>query len=412
MARCADMARLSGRGFAVTAACASRYYLDYPAGFSIAAAINKESFRMLQVPLGPEYVDLGDVELDRRITASKQRLGERVVILGHHYQRDEIIKFADFRGDSYKLAKDGAAQDRADYIVFCGVHFMAESADILASDRQKVILPNLTAGCSMADMADICQVKACWDALDRLGLSDGAVPVTYINSAANLKAFVGEHGGAVCTSSNCDKILRWALSRGKRILFFPDQHLGRNTAIALGYSEDEMVVWDPFASGGYGGNSRDDLVKAKFVLWKGHCSVHGRFSVAQVDLARDRYPGIRVIVHPECRREVVAAADDFGSTEKIIRVIRDSPKGTIWAVGTEINLVNRLADEEKANDKTIVCLDPIVCPCSTMYRIAPPYLLWVLENLEQGRVVNEICVPAEVRRGAKLALDRMIEIGG
>ena len=367
---------------------------------------------MLQVPLGAEYVGLDDIELDARIAASKERLGDRVVILGHHYQRDEIIKYADYRGDSYKLAKDGAAQEGADYIVFCGVHFMAESADILAAPGQKVILPNLTAGCSMADMASIHQVKACWRSLDRLGLAEGAVPVTYMNSAANLKAFVGENGGAVCTSSNCDKVLRWALGRGERILFFPDQHLGRNTALALGYTEDQMVVWDPFAPGQFGGNSEQSLVEAKFILWKGHCSVHGRFTVAQVEFARKRHPDMRVIVHPECRREVVEAADDSGSTEKIIKVIRESAPGSAWAVGTEINLVNRLAEEEKANDKLVFCLDPIVCPCSTMYRIAPPYLLWALENLERDNVVNRITVAPEIQRDAKLALDRMIEISG
>jgi quinolinate synthase len=367
---------------------------------------------MLQVPLAPDYIGLSDLELDARITASKQRLGDRVVILGHHYQRDEIIKYADFRGDSYKLAKDGAAQEKADYIVFCGVHFMAESADILASDRQRVILPNLTAGCSMADMANIFQVMACWRSLERLGLADGAIPITYINSAANLKAFVGERGGAVCTSSNCDKILKWALGLGQRILFFPDQHLGRNTALALGYSEEEMVVWDPHAPGDLGGNTEAELVQAKFILWKGHCSVHGRFTVAQVEFARKRYPDVRVIVHPECRREVIEAADDFGSTEKIVKVVRESAAGSKWAVGTEINLVNRLAGEEEANGKLVFCLDPIVCPCSTMYRIAPPYLLWVLESLEQGKVVNEIAVTPEIQRNAKLALDRMIIIAG
>ena len=367
---------------------------------------------MLQVPLAPEYIGLDDLELDERITASKERLGDRVVILGHHYQRDEVIKHADFRGDSYKLAKDGAAQADADFIVFCGVHFMAESADVLARDEQHVILPNLTAGCSMADMANIYQVRACWRSLEQLGLAGGTVPVTYINSAANLKAFVGSQGGSVCTSSNCDKVLKWALEQGRRILFFPDQHLGRNTALALGYSESEMVVWDPFAEGDFGGNSRAELLGAKFILWKGHCSVHGRFTVAQIDHARRRYPNVRVVVHPECRREVVEAADEYGSTEKIVKLIRESSPGSVWAVGTEINLVNRLAEEEKSNGKEVFCLDPIVCPCSTMYRIAPPYLLWVLENLEQGQIVNEIEVAPEIRSDAKLALDRMIAISG
>jgi quinolinate synthase len=367
---------------------------------------------MLQAPLTAELLALDDAELDARILASKQRLGDRLVILGHHYQRDEIIKYADYRGDSYKLAKDGAALADAEYIIFCGVHFMAESADILAADHQKVILPNLTAGCSMADMANIFQVRACWRALEELGMGVGTVPVTYINSAANLKAFVGDHGGAVCTSSNCDKVLRWALGEGERILFFPDQHLGRNTALALGYSEDEMVVWDPYAPGNFGGNDEESLTRAKFILWKGHCSVHGRFTVAQIDYARKRYPDVSVIVHPECRREIVEAADYYGSTEKIVKLIREAPRGTVWAVGTEINLVNRLAEEMLAHDKVVFCLDPIVCPCSTMYRIAPPYLLWVLETLEEGRVVNEIVVPEEIKRGAKFALDRMIAISG
>ncbi len=367
---------------------------------------------MLQAPLPPELLGLSESDLDTRILQSRERLGEDVVILGHHYQRDEIIRYADFRGDSYKLAKDGAAQASTPNIVFCGVHFMAESADILAGDDQHVILPNLTAGCSMADMASIYQVRACWKALERLGLDSGAVPVTYMNSAANLKAFVGERGGAVCTSSNCDKILRWALGQGQRILFFPDQHLGRNTALSLGFTEEEMVIWNPHAPGDFGGNDEAALRRAKFILWNGHCSVHGRFTVAQVEFARKRYPDVKVIVHPECRREVVEAADDYGSTEKIVRVIREAAPGTKWAVGTEINLVNRLAEEMQAEDKLVFCLDPIVCPCSTMYRIAPPYLLWVLENLEQGNVVNEITVPPDVKRGAKLALDRMIAISG
>jgi quinolinate synthase len=366
---------------------------------------------MLQVPLPAQYLELSDTEYDDRITASRTRLGDNVVILGHHYQRDEIIKHADFRGDSYKLAKDGA-KTSADSIIFCGVHFMAESADILAKDDQHVILPNLSAGCSMADMANIFQVKACWNALERLGIASQTVPVTYINSAANLKALVGDNGGAVCTSSNCDKILRWAVERGERILFFPDQHLGRNTALAMGYTQDQMVIWDPFAPGGLGGNSEATLRESKFVLWKGHCSVHGRFSVAQVELARKNFPGLKVIVHPECRREVVEAADFYGSTEKIRKVIGESPRGSKWAVGTEINLVSRLAEEMQAEDKLVFCLDPIVCPCSTMYRISPPYLLWVLENLEEGRVVNEIVVPDAIKNGAKLALDRMIEISG
>lgn len=367
---------------------------------------------MFQAPLPSEYRSLADSEIDSRVLQAKERLGEKLVILGHHYQRDEVIKYADFRGDSYKLAKDGAAQKGAEYIIFCGVHFMAESADILARENQKVILPNLSAGCSMADMANIYQVNACWKALEDLGLADETIPVTYINSAANLKAFVGRHGGAVCTSSNCAKVLKWALGQGKRILFFPDQHLGRNTALALGFSEDQMAVWDQNADGALGGNTEEELAGSKFLLWKGHCSVHGRFTVAQIDYARRKYPDVRVIVHPECRREVMEAADDYGSTEKIQKVIREAPNGSKWAVGTEINLVNRLAEEERANDKIVFCLDPIVCPCSTMYRIAPPFLLWSMENLVEGNVVNQVKVPSEIACEAKLALDRMLAIAG
>ena len=367
---------------------------------------------MFQAPLPPEYTSLTEDEAAERIDCARRRLGKRVVILGHHYQRDETIRHADFRGDSYKLAKDGAAMTDAEYIIFCGVHFMAESADILAGENQKVILPNLSAGCSMADMANIHQVKRCWAALDRLGLASATLPITYINSAANLKAFVGDHGGSVCTSSNCAKVLTWALDKAEKILFFPDQHLGRNTALSLGYTEEETLVWDPNADGDFGGNTEQEVRAAKFLLWKGHCSVHGRFNVKQIEFARSRYPGVRVIVHPECRHEVVEAADDFGSTEKIQSAIRDSPNGSIWAVGTEINLVSRLAEEQKVNDKIVFCLDPIVCPCSTMYRIAPPNLLWVLDNLEQGRVVNQITVPPEVASGALKSLNRMLEIAG
>ncbi|MDR3710475.1 MAG: quinolinate synthase NadA [Capsulimonadaceae bacterium] len=367
---------------------------------------------MFQPPLPPEYSRLSDVEAVDRIQAAKRTLGERVVILGHHYQRDETIRHADFRGDSYKLAKDGAAQEKAEFIVFCGVHFMAESADILSGGRQKVILPNLSAGCSMADMASIHQVRACWRALERLGVGSDVVPVTYINSAASLKSFVGEHGGAVCTSSNCAKVLKWALAQGEKILFFPDQHLGRNTALAMGFDESQMVIWDPLATEENGGETAERLRDAKFILWKGHCSVHGRFNVRQIEYARERYPDVRVIVHPECRREVVEAADDSGSTEKIQRVVRDAPNGSKWAVGTEINLVNRLAHEEKANDKLVFCLDPIVCPCSTMYRIAPANLLWVLESLVRGEIVNQITVPPDVASNALLALDRMLTIAG
>jgi quinolinate synthase len=361
---------------------------------------------MYQAPLPPEYADLSTAEADARIIAAKQALGSRLVILGHHYQRDDIIKHADHRGDSYKLAKDANLHPEAETIAFCGVHFMAESADILTPDHVRVILPNLAAGCSMADMANLFQVRACWKALEALGLS-GIVPVTYINSAANLKAFVGERGGTVCTSTNAPTAVAWALEQGERVLFFPDQHLGRNTGVKLGYDpESEMVVWDPFKP--LGGNSEEALLRAKFILWKGHCSVHKRFTVEQIAAARAEYPGVNVLVHPECPLDVVRAADYNGSTEYIIKMVEAAPSGSVWAVGTEINLVSRLAQEHR--DKTIFCLDPQICPCSTMYRIHPSFLAWTLENLVAGNVVNEIVVPPKVKHFAKLALDRMLTV--
>lgn len=362
--------------------------------------------------LSSDYTSLSPEETRSRIAAAKAALGKRLVILGHHYQRDEIIEHADFRGDSYKLAKDAAAHPDAEFIVFCGVHFMAESADILTPDYQKVILPNLAAGCSMADMANILQVKSAWRQLSESLPEAQFVPITYINSAANLKAFVGEHGGTVCTSSNADVAVKWALKKldqtpNGKILFFPDQHLGRNTAVQLGYSRDtEMCVWDPFKP--LGGNTLEALERSKFILWKGHCSVHQRFTVDQIQLARDEIAGVKVIVHPECPLPVVEAADFSGSTEKIIQTISASPSGTAWAVGTEINLVSRLAKEMP--DKTIRCLDPEICPCSTMYRIHPSNLLWALESLVAGDVVNHIVVPAPVKENALLALNRMLEL--
>jgi quinolinate synthase len=359
----------------------------------------------LQEPLPAEFFELDDQELARRIRYAREALASRLVILGHHYQRDEIIRWADYTGDSFKLARYGAQRRDADFIVFCGVHFMAESADILAADHQHVILPNLTAGCSMADMADIYQVRDCWEELSR-HLPTGTVPVTYMNSAANLKAFVGEHGGAVCTSSNARTVLEWAFTRGRRVLFFPDQHLGRNTALRMGIPSEEMALWDPWAISG--GVTPEQLRSARVLLWKGHCSVHARFTVEQIRQARVDYPGIRVIVHPECERDVVDAADDFGSTEKIVHVVSTAPPGTHFAIGTEINLVNRLARQHP--DKVIFCLDPVVCPCSTMYRIHPSYLLWVLENLLEGRIKNEIVVPEEIKHWARVALDRMLAL--
>ncbi len=362
---------------------------------------------MVQAPLPPAYTAISDQEVSERIDAAKATLGKRVVVLGHHYQRDEIIAHADFRGDSYKLAKSAAALPDAEFIVFCGVHFMAESADILTPDSQKVILPNMTAGCSMADMASFFQVKACWRKLSEVVDVSQVVPVTYINSAASLKALVGSRDGIVCTSSNAPRAVQWALDRGQKVLFFPDQHLGRNTAVGLGYDPDrDMALWDPFKP--LGGNTPEKLQRAKFILWKGHCSVHMRFSVDQIQRARAAHPGLKVIVHPECTLDVVRAADDYGSTEKIINVVRASEPGSVWAVGTEINLVNRLAHEEK--DKTVFCLDSHVCPCSTMYRIHPTYLLWVLERLVAGEVVNQVVVHEPTRSEAAIALNNMLQI--
>jgi quinolinate synthase len=368
-----------------------------------------ENIVMFQPPLPTEYAELEPHAAEDRIRAAKNVLGRRLVILGHHYQRDEIIKHADFQGDSYKLSKDAAAQQEAEFIVFCGVHFMAESADILTGEHQKVILPNLAAGCSMADMANLFQVRTCWRSLEQvLGTGiDRVVPITYINSAANLKAFVGERGGTVCTSSNAPRAVTWALGKGQKVLFFPDQHLGRNTGFRLGYDPDrDMCVWDPFKP--LGGNKPEDLERAKFILWKGHCSVHQRFSVEQIEEARRNDPAVRVIVHPECPLPVVQAADENGSTEFIIKRIRESGAGSRWAVGTEINLVNRLANQHP--DKAVFCLDPQVCPCSTMYRIHPTFLCWTLENLVEGNVVNQISVPTKTKQFAHLALDRMLTV--
>jgi quinolinate synthase len=361
-----------------------------------------------------EYAVMDGDELDRRITAARSELGERLVILGHHYQRDEIIKYADARGDSFKLAQFAAARPDADYIVFCGVHFMAESADILSGPHQRVILPNPAAGCSMADMASITEVEECWAVLHEilgnevtgeLGELQPVIPVTYMNSAADLKAFCGRNGGIVCTSSNAEQVLRWAFARGRRVLFFPDEHLGRNTAMKMGIPGREIAVWNQRHD--LGGVTDDDVLRqARVILWKGWCSTHQRFSAEQITEVRQRYPGVRVIVHPECNHETVEAADLNGSTEVIVRVIEEAPAGTVWAVGTEINLVKRLAREHP--DQTIFCLDPIVCPCSTMYRIHPAYLAWVLEELALGNVVNQVSVEAETAEWAKVALERML----
>lgn len=363
---------------------------------------------MVQPPLPPEYTELSVEETRARIVRAKQTLGSKVVILGHHYQRDEIIEHADYRGDSYKLAKDANLHPQAEFIVFCGVHFMAESADILTPERQQVILPNMAAGCSMADMANIFQVRKAWAKLEEVvGDSVKTVPVTYINSAASLKAFVGEHGGTVCTSTNAPRALAWAIEQGDKVLFFPDQHLGRNTAFAMGFDPDEdMVVWDPFKP--LGGNTVEKIKQARFILWKGHCSVHKRFTVEQIEHARATIPGVQVLVHPECELAVVQASDHYGSTEAIIRFVENSPEGSAWAIGTEVNLVQRLAKEHP--DKTIVCLDPQVCPCSTMYRIHPSFLLWSLENLVNGEAVNVVRVPESVAVPARAALEQMLRL--
>lgn len=354
------------------------------------------------------YAEMAGEALDERIAAAKKTLGERLVILGHHYQRDEIIKYADFRGDSFKLAQLAAARPQADYIVFCGVHFMAESADILSGPHQRVILPNPAAGCSMADMANIAEVEECWQALrETLGEDAGIIPVTYMNSAANLKAFCGRNGGVVCTSSNAPNVMRWAFTRGKRVLFFPDEHLGRNTTLKYGIADEQMTVWnpkDPLAAE----DAVEELRRARIILWKGYCTTHMRFSVQQIAKARSNYPGIQVLVHPECRHEVVEAADLYGSTEYIIEQIEKAPAGSQWAVGTEINLVHRLAKEH--TDQFIFCLDPIVCPCSTMYRIHPAYLAWVLEGLVDGQVINQVSVDGETAHWAKVALERMLAL--
>ena len=358
-------------------------------------------------PLPDEYLGLGDEEMSLRIAAAKAALRDRLVILGHHYQRDEVIRFADYTGDSFKLASAIAAHPAADYIVFCGVHFMAESADILAMPHQRIILPDLAAGCSMADMAPADQLEICWSELTQPGLADRIVPVTYINSAASIKALVGANGGTVCTSSNAAATLKWGWERKEKILFLPDQHLGRNTAFKMGVPLDQMVVWDPNEP--FGGLTRAQLDAAKLILWKGHCSVHVRFTAKQIANVRAEHPGIRVIVHPEVPFDVLQAADDSGSTEYILKTVRESAPGTSWAVATEVHLVHRLA-EEVAPGKLVVSLDQFGCLCSTMFRISPNHLLWALESLVDGEVVNEIVVPDEQKKWAKIALDRMLTI--
>lgn len=348
-----------------------------------------------------------DPDLVERARAAKAALGDRVFVLGHHYQRDEVIQFADVTGDSFKLAQQAAARPEAEWIVFCGVHFMAESADILTGDHQRVVLPDMAAGCSMADMAALSQVEDAWQRLTELGLADSTVPVTYMNSSADIKGFVGRHGGLVCTSSNARRALEWAYQRGERVLFLPDQHLGRNTAVReLGFDLTDCALWDPHKPGG--GLTDQQVRQARMLLWRGHCSVHGRFTLDCVQEVRERVPGVNVLVHPECRYEVVAAADYVGSTEKIIQTVAAAPVGSAWAIGTELNLVRRLAHQHP--DKQVMFLDRTVCYCSTMNRIDLPHLVWALEELAAGRVVNQITVDPVTAEYARQALDRMLAL--
>jgi quinolinate synthase len=360
----------------------------------------------IQAALPERYANATRDELADWIQAAKQSLGDKLLILGHHYQRDEVMRWADARGDSYGLSRLAAANSSAKYIVFCGVHFMAESADILTADDQVVILPDLNAGCSMADMADLDSVETAWEELDDVVDLTRVVPITYMNSSAALKAFVGRNGGAVCTSSNARAVVSWALARYDELLFFPDQHLGRNTAYQLGFGPDDMRVWDPKRD--LGGLEEADVKEATFLLWKGHCSVHQRFKVAHVEAFRADHPEGIVVVHPECAREVVQLADQVGSTDYIIKAVKAAPAGSVIGIGTEIHLVQRLAAEHP--DRTVVSLDPLICPCSTMFRIDAAHLAWCLENLVEGRVVNQITVDDETSKWARVALERMLEI--
>ena len=353
------------------------------------------------------YLKLTPEELTEGITFARNEIGSKAVLLGHHYQRDDVIKFADFTGDSYQLSKAASEITDAKWIIFCGVHFMAETADILTSPDQNVLLPNMAAGCSMADMATASQVEQSWEALKYvLGTTENVVPITYMNSAAAIKAHCGKNGGLVCTSSNADKAFDWALERGEKILFLPDQHLGRNTAIAKGIPEDSIKVWDPNLP--MGGLEEEEIHKATLLLWKGHCSVHTRFTTEHIDDARKRNPLTTVVVHPECTREVVDSADMSGSTEFILKTVTDAPPGTSWGIGTEVNMVKRLADNNP--DKDIFCLDPIVCPCATMYRIHPAYILWVLEGILAGIAINRIEVEPGHKRDSLIALNRMLHL--
>jgi quinolinate synthase len=363
--------------------------------------------RWQKVPI--RYLKMTPEEVNYGIASAREVLGDQVILLGHHYQREDVFKYADFSGDSYKLSRLASEQKDAEYIIFCGVHFMAETADILSGPKQTVILPNMAAGCSMADMAPTEDVEDAWEDLTSiLGGEDEIVPITYMNSTADIKALCGRNGGIVCTSSNADLTFDWAFERSKRVLFLPDQHLGRNTGLKMGIPEDEMIVWDPFKP--MGGHTPEAIRRSRVILWKGHCSVHTRFTPGQIQESRDKYPDVNVIVHPECTREAVDAADYVGSTEYIIKMVSEGAPGSAWGIGTEINLVNRLAKENP--DKTVFCLDPIVCPCATMYRIHPAYLLWVLDGLMAGLVINPIKVDGQTAIDARVALQRMLDVAG
>ena len=367
----------------------------------------KTNVRWQRIPT--RYMKLTPQQVDDGIASARAALGNDVFVLGHHYQRDDVIKYADIRGDSYLLSKQAAERHDTPYIIFCGVHFMAETADILTADNQKVILPNLMAGCSMADMAQAEDVEDAWNSISKiLGDNSTTIPITYMNSTAKIKALCGANQGLVCTSSNATAAFEWAYERGERVLFLPDQHLGRNTGLKMGLTEDQMAVWSPFKSNG--GLSDEQIQNAKLILWEGFCSVHTRFTTAQIDTARAEHPDVNVIVHPECVREVVDVADYSGSTEYIRKTIESAPDNSVWAVGTEISMVKRLALENPS--KKIFCLDKRVCPCATMYRIHPAYLLWILEGLRGGIEINVIEVPQEIKKQSRLALDRMLQIGG
>ncbi len=368
------------------------------------------SFGSWQPEIPERYWAMDAQELSGRIRGARATLGDQVVILGHHYQREDIIQFADDRGDSFALAEYAANRPEAPYIVFCGVHFMAEAADILSADHQTVMLPNMEAGCSMADMAAAPDVSSAWRELGEFfDGTDDIIPVTYMNSAASLKAFCGEHGGVVCTSSNAPKVLEWAFERGQRVFFFPDQHLGRNTGHAMGIPLEEMVLWNwRTPSGNLGDATPEALERSRIILWQGHCSVHQRFSLPQIEQARERYPDVQIVVHPECRYDVVEASDANGSTAYIAKYVAEAPAGSVIGIGTEINLVSRLAKEHP--DKTVFCLDPVVCPCSTMYRVHPAYLAWVMESLVEGHAVNQITVPEDHKAHARIALERMLAL--